>query len=256
MLLEVCCFNPCAAVWAIQRNVDRIELCANRDVDGITPAVDDVARVVAWRDQLRSRTKIFVMIRPFPKDPSRPFQIDDAELEEVLGVIRLLPQGVDGLVFGALRYETHADGRGLCATVDIESVQRVTRCAGACGLSVTFHRAFDACVSTVDEAAKAVLLLRTLGVKRILTGGGQWGRAVDHLPVLARLQEVSDQDHETPPLTIIAAGGVTQSQLALLAAHGLREAHGSLLGREMARASCPVCGCHCLVPLFQDRSSL
>lgn len=142
---------------------DRIELCADLGIGGISPSLGMIQLAVE-----RLRIPIHVMIRPRRGD----FLYTDPEFTVMLRDIDAVKSaGVQGAVFGVLL----ADG-----SVDVERTSALVEAARP--LSVTFHRAFDMC----REPRAALAELIDMGVDTLLTSG-QAPSAAEGLPLLVEL---------------------------------------------------------------------
>jgi copper homeostasis protein len=199
-LLEISVETVERAVAAERGGADRIELCADLSVGGLTPC----------RELLRSvREKvgipIFSMVRPRAGD----FIYSGSEFEDMKRAIAdARKSGMDGVVLGILRKDYR---------VDVERTQELISLAAP--LPVTFHRAFDECAD-LRETLEAVI--RT-GATRILTSGGASG-APEGAAVLAGLIHLS-RDR----ITILPGRGISASNLADVARHThAREFHSGL----------------------------
>ena len=128
----------------------RIELCSNLGVGGLTPGSE---LMIEARSNVQ--VPIFAMIRPRAGD----FVYSDEEFATMRASIRLAKQmQMDGLVLGLLR----ADGR--------VAIQRTKELIGlASPTPVTFHRAFDEC-RDLRESLEEVI---KTGATRLLTSGGK-----------------------------------------------------------------------------------
>ena len=124
--LEIACFNAPSAVVAAAAGADRIELCADRSVGGITPPLSDL-------EALRPQVKIPVMIMIRPRGGG--FVYSDEEFIEMKGDIERVRGLADGFVFGVLKEE------GGVVKVDEERNLELVKLASP--LPCTFHRAID-----------------------------------------------------------------------------------------------------------------
>lgn len=183
--LEICLSTPEEARLAGHAGAQRVELCADLSVGGVTPHLDDVAEVL--NDD--ACPTLQVMIRP----RGGTFVLAEGELQTMIGQInevrRLADQAGEqiGIVLGALTSERRVDVRALRELVQ------------ACGTApVTFHKAVDE-TPDVLEAAEALM---DCGVSRVLTSGGAID-ATHGIPGLRRLVE-----HVGHDLDVIAAGGI------------------------------------------------
>lgn len=199
IVLEACVETLEQALLAEQNGADRIELCDDLSVGGITPNVELLEKTTSVL-----KIPIMAMIRPRGGD----FVYSEKELLEMEASIRFCKKlGVAGVVFG-------------CLTPDGEVDEAATRrlAAVASPLLVTFHKAID---ETPNPVASAKLLAEMGGIQRILTSGGA-ATAWDGLVVLQKMiAETAGR------LTILTAGKVTKENLPDLHQKlGAAEYHG------------------------------
>ena len=91
MLLEIACFNFESALIAERSGADRIELCENYSVGGITPNVELIRKVKS-----EIKIPVHVMIRPRGGN----FIYSESEFEEMSKSIQQCKDlGADGIVF-------------------------------------------------------------------------------------------------------------------------------------------------------------
>lgn len=145
---EICANSVQSAIAAQQGGAQRVELCASMPEGGTTPSY---AEIMMARQQID--ITLHVIIRPrggdFLYTPlERKIMLKDIEMARMLGA--------DGLVFGCLDRQGNVDISFLKELVD-----------SSCGLSTTFHRAFDMCRSP-KEALESII---DAGCSRILTSG-------------------------------------------------------------------------------------
>jgi copper homeostasis protein len=199
-LLEICVESIEHAAAAGRGGADRIELCADLSVEGVTPSAN-VMR--AARDA--TRVPIHVLIRPRPGD----FVYSGTEFEQIQAQILLAKDlGMDGIVLGVL----DESGR-----IDRERTAFLIKRADP--LPVTFHRAFDLCTDLKD-AMEAVI---ETGAKRILTSGGK-ARVVSGLTHIAELVALAGNR-----IVIMPGGGVRAGNIKrILQETAAREVHSSL----------------------------
>ena len=148
-LLEVCCGNLDSVRAAVEGGAPRVELCRALELDGLTPAPEDLREA----RRLFPELTIHVLIRPRAGD----FCYTPREVEAMSGDIEAaLDCGADGVVIGCL---TPA------GDVDVPAMRVLMEAAD--GRPVTFHRAFDLC----REPFSALEDIIGLGCRRILTSG-------------------------------------------------------------------------------------
>jgi copper homeostasis protein len=146
--LEIACFNLESALIAQKAGADRVELCADISVGGITPNLEMI-------QQARQHLSIDlnVMIRPRGGN----FVYSDAELEQMKSEIETIKKlDVSGFVFGILKEDK---------TINIE--QNLVLVELVKPFPCTFHRAFD----KVLEYTQALEDVISCGFSTILTSG-------------------------------------------------------------------------------------
>ena len=163
MILEVCVDSVESAVNAEHGGADRIELCGDLIVGGITPSL-------ALYERIREKIEIpiHVLLRPRFGD----FLYSEEEMEVLVRQAKAFSKaGADNLVIGCLTPDGHLDLKAMKQIID-----------AADGTPVNLHRAFDMC-RDLDEALEDA---KTLGVVSILTSGGyasakEGAKVLDHL---------------------------------------------------------------------------
>lgn len=198
-MLEVCASTLEAAREAALGGAQRIELCRDLALDGLTPPKE-------WIEEARSieGLKLHVLIRPVEGG----FVYDEAVFDQMREEIRMCRQlGADGVVIGALTPERD---------IDVEHLRPLM--AEAQGMQVTFHRAFDVC----RNPRQALEDIITLGCTRLLTSGQQ-PTAEQGIPLL---QELVKQAQGR--LIIMPGAGVNPENAArILRETGATEIHSS-----------------------------
>ncbi|MGE0552323.1 MAG: copper homeostasis protein CutC [Gemmatimonadales bacterium] len=196
VLVEAAVDSVESARAATRVGADRLELCARLDQEGLTPDADLLAEIGALG------VPAFVMIRPRPGD----FHYSEAEAAAMLRAIEAArAAGAAGIVTGGLTRSGAID-RGLVARL-VEA---------AAPLPVTLHRAFD----LVPEQRPALAELGGLGVRRVLTSGGQRTAFLGREHIRALVSAAP------PGLTIVAGGGVIADVVErLIEATGVVELH-------------------------------
>jgi len=187
-LLEMSVETLDAAVAAARGGADRIELCENLPVGGVTP---QTSLMRAVREQ--TRLPILVMIRPRGGDFCHSAE-EFAQMQREIALAKT--EGMDGVVLGILTRE---------ARVDIERVRELVELARP--LPVTFHRAFD----ELEDLEQGLADVAATGAKRVLTSGGK-ATAEEGCQEIARLVKQA-ADH----ITILPGGGVRPSNLSKIA---------------------------------------
>lgn len=200
LLIEACVETAAQARDAVAAGADRVELCHDLAVGGLTPALDMIRATRA-----AMAAPLFVMVR----ERAGSFACTAAEVDAMVArITEVRAAGADGVVCGVLT----ADG-----AVDRPAMRRLVSAASP--LPVTFHRAFD----EVADAPVALEALVSLGVARVLTAGGP-GAAIDHV---ARLRGLVAQ--AAGRIAVVAGGSVRPVDVgALVRDTGVAEVHARM----------------------------
>lgn len=147
-LLEICVDSFESARRASENGADRLELCGDLLVGGVSPSPFLIEQVVQ-----RIKTPVNVLLRPRFGD----FCFTAEEKEVLLREVAFCREaGVNGVVIGALEPDGQLD------------VAFLSKCMAAAGdMEVTLHRCFDVCADpfyALDTACD-------LGIQTILTSG-------------------------------------------------------------------------------------
>tara|TARA_Y200000002_G_scaffold87169_1_gene69485 strand:+ start:730 stop:1446 length:717 start_codon:yes stop_codon:yes gene_type:complete len=196
MIVEICANNFQSALNAQEAGADRIELCSELAVGGITPNYGLLKKVSELK------IPVHVLIRPRSGD----FMYSDSEFEVMKQNIALCKQlNCSGVVSGVLNKDLSVDMVRTKALIDFASP-----------MTFTFHRAFDWTPNPLATAKK----LAQIGVVRILTSG-QAVSAIEGLPMLIQLRKTFNG-------IILAAGGINLNNVSQFKAHGFEEIHLSV----------------------------
>jgi copper homeostasis protein len=199
-LFELCADNLEAAKAAQAGGADRMELCEQLTIAGVTPSI---ALLTAVLDAVS--IPVHVLIRPRGGD----FVYSKAEFTQMRREIQQSKTaGAAGVAIGVLL----PDGQ-----VDVERTRELAELARP--MKVTFHRAFDE-ASGLDEALEDVI--RT-GADYLLTSGGE-------ATVLAGAEQIRRlQSQAGDRLELMAGGGLRLANLAeVVRRSGVTCLHGSL----------------------------
>ncbi len=191
--LEVCVDSLAGIRAALRGGANRIELCAELGVGGLTPSLGLLGAAAEACVQWPVNVELMVMLRP----RAGHFRYSRTELECMERDLRAARQwGATGVVFGITDSEGALDEPAL------------TRLASqAAGLQLACHRAFD----ETPDPGRALETLADLGFDYVLTGGGG-GAARDGVAALARLVERCART----PLRVMVGGGVRPDNIAWL----------------------------------------
>ena len=147
-LLEICVDSWESAVRAARGGADRLELCGDLLVGGVSPSPYLIRQV-----QRSVEIPVNVLLRPRFGDFCFTKEEKEVLLEEVEFCSLV---GVNGAVIGALTPEGDLDKSFLTACME-----------AAQGRNVTLHRCFDVCRDPFEALEQAI----TLGIHTILTSG-------------------------------------------------------------------------------------
>lgn len=189
MILEVCVDSVESAVNAEAGGADRIELCSDLIVGGITPSL-------ALYERIREKINIpiHVLLRPRFGD----FLYSEEEMEVLVRQAKAFEKaGADNLVIGCLT----TDGR-----LNLETMKRIIDASE--DTPVNLHRAFDMC-RDLDEALEDA---KKLGVVSILTSGG-YASAIEGIEVLHRLKKNAGN------IDIMAGAGMNAKNIKYMLEH-------------------------------------
>jgi copper homeostasis protein len=194
--VEICVEGLPSALAAGAGGADRVELCENLAIGGVTPSAGAIA--VACRELA---IPVRVLIRPRAGD----FAYTPSEFEAMrhdVATARAL--GASGVVLGLLT----PDGR-----VDRERTARLVEAAHPLG--VTFHRAFD----LARDPFEALDDLIALGCDRVLTSGfaPTAREGLDRLLALAQAARGR--------IAILPGGSVAEDDLPALLTPPITEVH-------------------------------
>ena len=176
-LLEVCCGNLDSVDAAVAGGARRIELCADLELDGLTPPM-------AWLRAVKERypdLTVHVLIRP--REGDFVYTPEEAELM-ALQIEAALTFGADGIVIGCLNADGDVDVplmEYLISVIDTFHLASELDSSDLCHaandshffpdpaqrISITFHRAFDRCRHPFEALEQII----ALGCDRILTSG-------------------------------------------------------------------------------------
>jgi len=196
MIIEVCAESYKYAVKAEKAGADRIELCKDLHLNGLTPDYESAKRTI---DTLN--IPVFILIRPREGD----FIYSKEEFELMKSdIVKFKEMGCKGIVSGVLNSDNSIDNKRTKELVEISKP-----------LDFTFHRAFD----VVSDPLKEIENLIQLGVERVLTSG-QKDKAIEGLKILEELTKKSNGK-----IIVMPGSGITKINYRKFS--GFNEIHGS-----------------------------
>ena len=196
MIIEVCAESYEYAVKAEKAGADRIELCKDLQLDGLTPDYESAKRTI---DTLE--IPVFILIRPRGGD----FIYSHEEFELMKrDILRFRKMGCKGIVSGVLNSDN---------SIDIKKTKELVELSRP--LEFTFHRAFDKVKNPLYEIENLI----GLGIDRVLTSG-QKEKAIDGLVLLKQLNRISNNR-----IKIMPGSGINKSNIVNFV--NFEEIHGS-----------------------------
>lgn len=198
MQLEIVATSVQSAINAEKGGADRIELCSELGVGGITPSYGLMKTVLE-----KCSIPVFVLIRPRGGN----FVYSDDEFEIIKKDIEIAKElGCVGIVSGIL----NADN-----SIDLKRTQELIELSKP--LEFTFHRAFD----LTEDPIRSLDELMKLGVDRVLTSG-QENSAELGLELLIQLKNIAQNK-----IGILPGGGINPENVHLFKEKGFAEIHAS-----------------------------
>lgn len=203
MVVEICANSFESALIAQEAGADRIELCTQLSVGGLTPSYGLLKKVVDELD-----IPVHVLIRP----RAGGFTYTKNELDSMYrDILCCKEMGCEGVVSGVL-------------TADFElDVAQTKRLLGAAGsMEFTFHRAID----VAREPRKALKEMLLMGVTRVLSSGQQ-NKAIDGISLLMEFKELVGSK-----LQIMPGSGINVTNAMEFKKAGFDMIHFSGLGAQ------------------------
>ncbi len=168
MIIEVCAESYEYAVKAEKAGADRIELCKDLHLDGLTPNYESAKKTIK-----QLNIPVFILIRP--RGGNFIYSIEEFELMKS-DIVLFKEMGCKGIVSGVLNNDE---------SIDIERTQELVELSKP--LEFTFHRAFDIVKDPIEETENLI----KLGIDRVLTSG-QKEKAIEGLVLLEKLNNISN----------------------------------------------------------------
>jgi len=211
IIIEICCSSITSLNNAIKGNANRIELCQNLLVDGLSPSSEFIEKATS-----SCNLPIHILIRP----RSGNFSYNISEVKQIeKDIERIKEFPIQGIVIGALNNDK---------SLAMEPLKKWRKMCP--DLDFTFHRAFD----VVKDCEKAIQQLIDLGYDRILSSG-QKPKATDGLKLLNKLNsKYSNQ------ISIMPGGGINDRNIHEFLNSGFRQIHLSAKAQNKATDEDPI----------------
>ena len=196
MIIEVCAESYEYAIKAEKAGADRIELCKDLYLDGLTPDYESAKRTIDTLD-----IPVFILIRP--REGNFIYSNEEFELMKQ-DILKFKEMGCKGIVSGVLNGDN---------SIDIKRTKELVELSRP--IEFTFHRAFD----IVSNPLKEIENLIELGIDRVLTSG-QKNKAIEGLELLKELKDISKNR-----IKIMPGSGINTENLENF--KSFNELHGS-----------------------------
>ena len=205
MNIEICATSLKSILNAQNAGADRIELCENYLIGGITPSIEFTIKSLD-----KSKIPINILIRPRGGD----FNFTDREYEAMIESIYSFKKfNVNGFVIGFLNEEKKIDIHRL---IEFRNITK--------GYELTFHRAFDH-LSNQDESLD---LLIENKLDRILCSGSIYD-SEQGLERLKYLKKISNDK-----ISIMPGGGINLTNFNLFKNSNFNEIHLSGIDKSIS----------------------
>jgi copper homeostasis protein len=233
MRLEIAVVDLAGVVIARDEAADRVELCTDLDVGGLTPPVDLLALSLE-----RAGTSLAVHPLIRSRAGSSVYTADEVEtmLLQAVQAVQAAKEGAAGLIFGAMTAQ---------GTIDRSTVLRFVDAArdSNADIELTFHRAFD----QSRRPLQALDDLASLGFNRVMSSGGKTHSGICHSGLSDVVAGASGR------LEVMAGGGLKLGDISPLIGVGVdavhfsaRRAGESATDRSLVRAArCATRGGRC-----------
>lgn len=215
MKVEICANSFASAKAAQDAGADRIELCTELSVGGLTPSLGLIEKTILELD-----IPVHVLIRP----RSSYFTYSEEDFDVMLRDITFCSEiGCAGIVSGVLDHHLEID------------MKRTTKLIEACkGMDFTFHRAFDWVQDPIEELKKLI----DLKVDRLLTSGLK-PTAIEGITLLKQLRDISEGKIEIMP-----GGGINIKNAVTFKEAGFKSIHLSATSKRQVLVNKPTVSMH------------
>jgi copper homeostasis protein len=215
MQIEICANSFESAKAAQLAGANRIELCTELSVGGLTPSHGLIEKVVS-----ELNIPAHVLIRP----RSGNFTYSSSEFDVMLRDIAFCKElGCEGIVSGFLSSENK---------IDFEKTKQLI--AASEGMEFTFHRAFDWVENPLEELQNLI----ELKVNRLLSSG-QKPSAIEGISLLKELQNFSKDN-----LEIMPGGGINVENALKFKEAGFKSIHLSATNKKQMLPQKPKVSMH------------
>ena len=196
MIIEICATTINSVINANKAGANRIELCSNYTVGGLTPSIKFIKEALSV-----SEIPINILVRSRPGN----FIYNNIEIDKMKkDILSIMELGVNGFVVGSIN---------LNGVIDHEFMKWVRDHTDQ--LDLTFHRAFD----YLNSQNECIDRLVNIGFSRILCSGNE-NDAIEGMENLILLNK-----HSNDRIVIMPGGGVNIKNCLEFKNAGFKEIH-------------------------------
>ena len=202
MIIEVCAESYESAINAELGGADRIELCKDLHLDGLTPDFE-----IAKKTINKLKIPVFILIRPREGD----FVYSNEEFELMKQhIVKFKEMGCKGIVSGVLKSDNTID---LIRTKELIELSKP--------IDFTFHRAFDKIINPFNGMEQLI----NIGANRILTSG-QKETAAEGIELIKKLNQSAKGR-----IKIMPGSGIKLNNVNLFI--DMKDIHGSFSNNKL-----------------------
>ena len=195
--IEICCTSIDAALTAQKYGANRIELCSELYLGGITPSIGLIESCMR-----ELKIPVRVLLRPRGGN----FNYSDSEIKVIINdIVRLKDLGVEGVVIGL------SDKKGQIPLNKLEKILNIIDGK----MKLTFHKAFD----YLKRPFKDLKTIIDFGFDTILTSGRK-KTAEEGINFINKLRKVANTE-----ISIMPSGGINPQNFKFFYKHNFEWVH-------------------------------
>ena len=204
MIKEFCTSTVEHIPYALNNGANRIELCSQLSVGGLTPTDEMLAQATKLAPK-----KVMCMIRH--KEGNFQYSHNDLHIMSEQ-IVNAKKYAIQGFVFGCLTVDNKIDERAMEYLLPFVG-----------DYDVTFHMAFDQI--DIDNQKQALKWLSDHGIKRVLSHGGNLQLPINKtIDNLKKIKKIADSYN----VILMPGGGITYQNLDnIITELPVEEIHGT-----------------------------
>lgn len=185
MVIEACIEGTNQAMKAQQLGASQIELCDRLDLDGTSPSIKIIEKVLE-----KVSIPVKVIINPKPYD----YKYSDSDIKEIITYIRKLNTfPLSGIVFGPL------------TNTNLPHLDQIQKVSESTPFPITFHKAID----QTSNILESTLQLKKQGIVHFILSSGGKQTALKGKATLKKMNDILQDS----PIELIGAGKITKENL-------------------------------------------